>query len=251
MHTITFCCQVLQDEGNPFWMPLVGWEAWSEQLYITASVPLWTLMGELFSRFGVPLQKWPWRLGNFLGDECAHVQKADLVDELIDACVHMDPFTKGYRQQLGTGEDVLSEDNMQFLSDLFSQVPVSSCISELSFSASHARRSTAHGMEATPSTLASNHVLALAKNKLDSAVSLQRKVSTMFPLPAKRQAKCAYRNFIKHARSAGMPLAEAAQQWMGHDGSAAGGVQGCCTAAAAGGAACAAHHHHSSLARVR
>ena len=176
MHTITFCCQVLQDEGNPFWMPLVGWEAWSEQLYITASVPLWTLMGELFSRFGVPLRQWPWRLGHFLGDEYTRAQKTDLADELLDACVHMDPFTKGYRQQLRARDGVLSEDSVQFLSDLFSQVPVSNCISELSFSASHVRRSTAHGNEAGPSTIASNHVITMAKSKLDSTVSLQRKV---------------------------------------------------------------------------
>ena len=215
MHTITFCCQVLQDEGNPFWMPLLGWETWHEQLYITASVPQWTLIGELFSRFVVLLRQWPWKLGNLLGDEYTRALKDDLADELLDACVHMDPFTKGYRQPLRTRDDVLREDNIQFLGDVFSQVPVSNCISELSFAASHVRRSTSHGNEAAPSTIASNHVLTMAKSKLDSTVSLQRKVSTIPPPPATKQPRCAYRNFVKGARSAGTPLAEAARQWKG------------------------------------
>ena len=104
---------------------------------------------------------------------------------------------------------------MQFLSDLFSQVPVSNCISELSFSASHVRRSTAHGNEAGPSTIASNHVITMAKSKLDSTVSLQRKASAIYPPPATKQPKCAYLNFVKHATSAGTPLVEATRQWKG------------------------------------
>lgn len=204
-------CARLRCEGDPAWLPLLALGPWSEEAYIVASSLCWMEMGELFSRFHVVLNQWPWRLGNLVGDELSDDAKHALAVELGSTCDHLDPFTRLCKQQAPTVEQILSEENIRFLTDLFQNVPVSNIVSEASFAASHIRRATSHGNHFSLPTVASNHVLAGAKTCFD--LFTERQCAQQDDGPALDIARLtAWQCFLlKHRGS--KPMKELAQEW--------------------------------------
>ena len=53
----------LIDEQSAFWQPVRSLGPWSTSLYTVASTPVWTVVGQLYSRLVLALRSWPWRLG--------------------------------------------------------------------------------------------------------------------------------------------------------------------------------------------
>jgi hypothetical protein len=207
---LSVLCGRLQSEGDMYWLPIIGERPWSESLYISAATPVWTMIGQLFLRFEVALRRWPWRLGLLVGDELSRDEKEDLARELLASCEHIDPFTEKFRLGMTTTEEVLSHASLQFLDDVFQNIPVSNLISEMSFAASHVRRQTTHGNEASVSTVASNHVLTVSKTNL----GLQSPMQSSFAQHKKPVPKSAWQNFLKSKRSQ-MDMSDAAVAWQG------------------------------------
>lgn len=204
-------CSRLRSEEDPAWQPLLALGPWSEQVYVVASVLCWVEMGELFSRFHVVLTQWPWRLGNLVDDELSDEAKHALAVELASTCDHLDPFTRVCKQHAPTVEQILAKEHIEFLTDLFQNVPVSNIVSETSFAASHIRRSTSHGNHFSLPSLASNHVLAGAKTYLD--LFTERQCARQdYGLRLDTTSLIPWRCFLQQRRCS-KPMKELAQEW--------------------------------------
>lgn len=174
---------------------------------------MWVELGELSLRFVVGLGRWPWRLGLLVNPESSREDKVTVANELLRLCEHADPFTLAYRQGLHTVEDVLSESNLTYTTDLFTKAPATNIISEAAFAAAHVRRSTAHGNDAAPTTLASNHVLASAKTVLD--VEINKQLGREVVVPAdKGSSKSGWHAYLKAHRSRAS-MQDLAEEWAG------------------------------------
>ena len=68
-------------------------------------------------------------------------------------------------------DDVLAPENIQFTTDVFSNMPISNIVSEASFAGSHVRRQSSHGNHGSLATVATNHILAASKTDLDLALA--------------------------------------------------------------------------------
>jgi hypothetical protein len=187
-YSILLCPRYLGNDQHEHWTTFRSLGAWNEKLFIAASTPMWVEIGELCLRFIVTLGRWPWRLGLLVNPDSSVEDKVSVATELLQLCEHADPFTLRYKQGLHTVGEVLSEDNLRYTQDVFTKIPATNIISEAAFASAHVRRSTAHGNDATPSTVASNHVLAISKTILDAEINKELEREVIVPAP-KRSSK--------------------------------------------------------------
>lgn len=89
-----------------------------------------------------------------------------------------------------------------------------------SFAASHVRRLSAHGNNATPATLASDHVLAAAKTTLDLALEKQMcgaaadaPAAQEAQEPAAAAARSSWHAFLAQRRAAGVTMTACSAEW--------------------------------------
>ena len=166
-----FCCQ-LQNEDAEYWRPLRSLGPWCEQVYVSASTPVWVEIGQIFARLVEPFRAWPWRFGLLLGDELDEHGKRVLALEALGLCEHVDAITREILKGVDSVDEIVSPLFLQKLSDMFNKVSVTNIVSEAAFAGSHTRRATDHGRHCCPSTLASNHILSAAKTELRVALDL-------------------------------------------------------------------------------
>lgn len=166
--------RVLRDDTDPHWLPLAGGGGgWSPRLYHMASVPALMEMGNIYRRFIVAMDCWPWRLGLLLDDSLGDAAQQALAQELLDAhpCC-LDDFTLKFRQESGfVVQDVLSAPRLRRLREIFEHVPLTNVGAENRFASAHTRHATSHGNAVGTETLACEHVLAESKMVLDSGLA--------------------------------------------------------------------------------
>lgn len=207
--------EYIGDERHERWAPLLGHRAWSTQLYVMASTPMWMIVAQLMERFVLPFRSWPWRLGLLVGDRLNQASKRALAEQLLDTCEHVDSFTKEYKVGLHSVAHVLAPQHIQHTADVFCNVPISNIVSEASFAASHVRRQSTHGNEPVPSTVAANHVLATAKTNLDLVVAQQQRLQEQQrPRKARVKVANAWQKYLQVHRKEGS-MRQLAHRWSG------------------------------------
>jgi hypothetical protein len=78
--------ELLGDPDAPAWRPLVlRCEDWDSRLQLMASVPCWTLAGQLYKRFIWALRQWPWRLAQLVTGDLSMEAKQSLAQEFWEA----------------------------------------------------------------------------------------------------------------------------------------------------------------------
>lgn len=204
-------CLYLRDDACEHWQAVRNLGSWTSDLYMAASVPTWVEVGQLFIRLVAAFRCWPWRMGLLLGQELSQAAKQELAQELVDLCEHCDAYMKLLKRGVHSVADVLSERFLQRIQDVLDSIPVTNIISEAGFAASHTRRSTNHGTEPVPSTLASNHVLAAAKTCLATALHRRSTVAPAQPQPVP-VPKSAWHVFLLSHRGS-MSMVACSEAW--------------------------------------
>jgi hypothetical protein len=165
--------RVLRDDSDPHWLPLAGGShGWDSHLYHLASVPALMEMGNIYRRFVVAMDCWPWRLGHLLDEARSDAAQQSLAQELLDAqpCC-LDDFTLRFRQGSHNVQDILSAPKLRRLRHIFEHVPLTNVGAENRFASAHTRHAASHGNAVGMDTLACDHVLAEAKMVQDSGIA--------------------------------------------------------------------------------
>ena len=113
--------RVLRDDADPHWRALAGGrQGWDPHLYHLASVPALMEMGNIYRRFAIAMDCWPWRLGHLLDEARSEAEQQSLAQELLDAqpCC-LDDFTVAFRQGSHNVQDILSPANLRHFRDGF------------------------------------------------------------------------------------------------------------------------------------
>lgn len=157
-------------EQHALWAPLVGGgRGWSTELYCLASTPALLEVGSLYKRFVLALACWPWRLSLLCAPGVSDAEKRAVALQLWESSVCcLDAFSWNFRARCSGVGEILSEPMVQSLRDVFDNTPLTNIGSENRFASLQTRWSSSHGHMGSPSTLASDHVLAESKLVLDS-----------------------------------------------------------------------------------
>lgn len=162
---------LLCNAADPQWMPLVSTRAdWTEERLVAASVPMWVLVGQIFRRFSLVFDTWPWRLARMFLPETSALDQQALAEELVacEPCC-LGPFLSELKKAQGwhVAADVLAPESLTLLRLVFERAPCTNMHSENRFARHNRHEHASHGNPGKPATAASAHVLSECKTILD------------------------------------------------------------------------------------
>lgn len=112
----------LTDEELPVWAPLRYSLGWSEYSYMLGATPVWLGIGQVFGRLVAVFRRWPWLLARLVMPTVPDNIKRAIARALLDLCEHCDPFTEKFRDGCASVDDVLSEQSLSRIRDVFEHV---------------------------------------------------------------------------------------------------------------------------------
>ena len=178
---------MLSDQSHPNWLAfLARGRAWTEDLYILASVPMWWMIAHLFMRFVETFEAWPWYIGHIARTDALAPAKPALADKFHGQkrrC-DLDAFSLWVCDVLPTDADICSELGIFLLTKLFKNIPLSNRRSEHRFARQTASMRSSQGNAPCPATRVCNHMLSESKMVLDSHKKMQDKRCAVAPTRA-------------------------------------------------------------------
>ena len=162
VHAIREYADMLQDLGDPRWLPVRLGKAWCEESLARAFQGAVTMIGHVFLRVVVPFRGWPWYLARLVNDSTVAFDKNQIADRFwkSSSCCMDDSFSLKFRATLASAADITSARSLLILKNVFSNVPVNNVKCETQFGRQRNAASAGRGQAPDCSTLASKHVLS-------------------------------------------------------------------------------------------
>lgn len=207
--TIDKYAELLTNPSCEFWLPITG-GTWTTELRQMVAHACYTLIGGLYLRLVRSFRMWPWVLASIVNPQCTPEAKASIAHRLWssrDCCLDAG-FSRKFKRMMPSEADVLGARSGQYLTDVFSQCPVSNVKTETQFGRQRNSMASCRGRWPESSTLASKHVIAElalqhratvgdAKERCQCALPSRARAR---PLQRQRQ-QCAWNFFVQANKS--------------------------------------------------